>query len=192
MTQEIIDPRILLVKVAQILDAQKVSYFVTGGMAVFVWGRPRFTADIDIVVNLRWEDLDQVEEALHKLGKAGYVDKEMMREALKNYGEFNFIDGETGVKVDFWVIPNDPLARIQLGRRVQKTILKYPIYFISPEDLILNKLQWHKKSLSTRHLEDVQSVLKISKAQLDQEYLQKWIENLGLGEIWKQAQNTLD
>lgn len=43
---ETIDPRDLLVQVAKILDKLKISHIVSGGMAVFVWGRPRFTDDI--------------------------------------------------------------------------------------------------------------------------------------------------
>ena len=41
------DPRRLLVEVARVLTKLNILYFVTGGMAVFVWGKPRFTADID-------------------------------------------------------------------------------------------------------------------------------------------------
>ena len=49
---EIINPGKLLVKVAPILDQLCIAYFVTGGFAVSVWGRPRATFDVDIVVQL--------------------------------------------------------------------------------------------------------------------------------------------
>ena len=42
------DPKRLLIQVAKILERLNIPYFITGGIAVFVWGRPRFTADIDI------------------------------------------------------------------------------------------------------------------------------------------------
>ena len=42
----------LLKKIAEIFDELKIPYAITGGMAVSVWGRPRFTADIDIIVEL--------------------------------------------------------------------------------------------------------------------------------------------
>ena len=41
----------LLIKIADTLKDLKVPYIITGGMAVSVWGRPRYTADIDIVVS---------------------------------------------------------------------------------------------------------------------------------------------
>ena len=40
---ETIDPGKLLVKIARILDELGIEYFVTGGFAVSVWGRPRAT-----------------------------------------------------------------------------------------------------------------------------------------------------
>lgn len=36
----------LLIKIAEILEKLSVDYFVTGGFAVSVWGRPRATFDI--------------------------------------------------------------------------------------------------------------------------------------------------
>jgi len=41
-----------LIKIVQILENLKIDYFVTGGLAVSVWGRPRATFDIDIVIKL--------------------------------------------------------------------------------------------------------------------------------------------
>ena len=82
-------------------DNNKIPYLITGGMAVFVWGRPRFTADIDLVVELSIDKLDVLEKSLKSLDEAGYVDIDVMREALAKSGEFKFIDGKTGSKVDF-------------------------------------------------------------------------------------------
>ena len=41
-----------LVKIATVLDGLKIPYYVTGGFAVSIYGRPRFTADIDIVIKM--------------------------------------------------------------------------------------------------------------------------------------------
>jgi len=175
-----INPKELLVGVAKILEELKVPYVITGGMAVLIWGRPRFTADIDIIFNLKKEQVDVLSKLLMGLGEAGYVNKEAMLEAISNYGEFNFIDGQTGVKVDFWVLRESPFNESQIKRRVTKEILGQKIYFISPEDLILSKLQWYQQTKSSRHTEDVESILKISGDKLDMNYLEKWAEKLGV------------
>jgi hypothetical protein len=49
MTKKLEGPRELLIEIAKILDKLKIPYLVTGGIAVLIWGRPRFTADIDII-----------------------------------------------------------------------------------------------------------------------------------------------
>lgn len=183
---EQIDPRHLLCAIARILDELDITYIVTGGMAVFVWGRPRFTADIDIVVELRGEDIPKLETALRALGRAGYIDQDTMKNALKEKGEFNFIDGETGVKVDFWVASDDPFSRAQLGRRIAKEVLGKTVYFISPEDLILRKLLWYTQAHSSRHLEDVESVFKISGDILDRKYLEQWADKLKVTKLMEE------
>ena len=42
----------ILIEIAKILSDLKIKYFVSGGFAVSVWGRPRATFDIDIIVKL--------------------------------------------------------------------------------------------------------------------------------------------
>jgi predicted nucleotidyltransferase len=181
---ETIDPRKLLAAVAKILNDLEIPYMVTGGMAVFVWGRPRFTADIDIVVELEETKMAQLAKALSK-ELTGYIDEMFMRQALAQKGEFNFIETGTGLKVDFWVLQEDPFDRSRIERRTPKDILGESVYFTSPEDLILIKLKWYKESGSSRHLEDAESVIKIQGDNLDKTYLQKWAQEQSTLEILK-------
>lgn len=173
------DPRHLLIKIAKILKQLRIPYLVTGGMAVLIWGRPRFTADIDIVVELKIDDIDKLEPILMKLSQGSYIDKFAMQEAWRNSGEFNFIDGQTGIKVDFWVMKRTFFNLDRLKRRVAKRILGQKVHFSSPEDLILSKLDWYQQSESIRHLEDIESILKISQKKLDMRYLKTQAFKLG-------------
>jgi len=178
---EQIDPRQLLAGVAKILNRLNIPYFVTGGMAVLIWGRPRFTADIDIVIQLKYENVAKLKDAILAFRKKGYIDEEAMKEAIKHKGEFNFIDVESGVKIDFWILKeSDSTAQKQLKRKISKKIFNESIFFISPEDLILNKLDWYEKSQSSRHLEDAESVIKVSGRKLDKNYLKKQAAKLGV------------
>lgn len=185
MLQE--DPRHLLVNIAKILKRLKMPYIVVGGMAVLVWGRPRFTADIDIVIEIEQSQTDKLRKALLVLSRAGYLDKEALNKAVADKNEFNFIDGTTGLKVDFWVLTNTPFDLSRLKRRRVKKILGENIFFSSPEDLILAKLIWHKESLSSRHMEDAESILKISGGEIDFDYLKKWARKLSVLEILKKV-----
>ncbi|TAL20457.1 hypothetical protein EPN90_01010 [Patescibacteria group bacterium] len=181
------DPRKLLIEVVAILDKLRIPYLITGGMAVFVWGRPRFTADIDIVIEVSPQKAGDLEQAFKAIGEGGYVDREMIQEAITRRGEFNFIDGITGVKVDFWISTGDSFDVSRLKRRVAKKILGRDVYFSTPEDLILSKLRWYAESRSARHLEDIQSILALSKEDLDADYLKKWLEKLGYVRLWNEA-----
>lgn len=178
------DPRHLLIKVAEILEALGIPYAVTGGMAVFVWARPRFTADIDIVILLQPERVARLTEALRGISEAGYIEPEAIEWALARRGEFNFLDGATGVKVDFFVLGSKPFDESQLNRRIPKTVLGRDVYFISPEDLILAKLLWYKESESSRQLEDIQSIIALQE-NLDWDYLKRWSKLHGTDTILK-------
>lgn len=178
------DPRHLLVKISKLLKRLKVPYLVTGGIAVLVWGRPRFTADIDIVVELKAQDVEKLTKGLLKIGKASYVDVNAAREALKKESEFNFIDGDSGIKIDFWLLKkNDAFDALRFHRRVAKKILGEKIYFTTAEDLILIKALWYKMSPMSRQLEDIESIIKISGRKLDIRYLRNWAKKLNVSEI---------
>jgi len=163
----------LLQKLGKIFKNLKIPYFITGGIATVIWGRPRFTADIDIVIQLVPQKLDKLARKLLAIDKNVYLNKQSMQEALERFGEFNFIHPASGLKVDFWILKNEPFDKARLKRRIAKKLNKQAIYFISPEDLILSKLLWYKKSSSTRQLEDVESILKISGPKIDFKYLRK-------------------
>ncbi len=183
---ESIDPRRLLAGIAKILNRLKIPYFVTGGMAVLIWGKPRFTADIDIVIQLKYENAVELKNALLNFRKRGYIDDEAIKEAIRNKGEFNFIDVESGVKIDFWILKElDQFVLEQLKRKVAKKVFNEKVFFISPEDLILNKLTWFEKSQSSRHLEDIESVFKISGKKLDKNYLKKQAAKRGVAYLLK-------
>lgn len=173
----------LLLKVISILDKLGIKYFVTGGCAVSVWGHMRSTADIDIVVKLVEAKIGPLLQALKEISKAGYVDGDVARYAIIHKGEFNFIDPETGFKVDFWIAKDDKRLEIEYKRRKAKRFDGKKVYFISAEDLILNKLIWHKETGSSRHLEDAESIFRNSK--VDLKYIKKWAKYYGVLEILK-------
>ncbi len=174
----------MLVKTASILQSLGLRYLVSGGFAVSVWGRPRATFDIDIVIIIAETEVSLLTKALKKISQAGYLDEENAREsARKGRGSFNFIDSNTGLKVDFFIGGRDPFTISKFKRRKFKTIGGQKIPFIAPEDLILSKLQWYKENLSTLQLDDIKSILKISGSKLDHHYLKEWAARLKVEDI---------
>lgn len=178
----------LLIQIIKILDDLKIKYFITGGFAVSVWGRPRATFDIDIVVKIIEPKADKLADAWMNIYKAGYADKDTVKEAIKNNSEFNFIDPDSGLKVDFWTNKKDKSNPPEFENRKSKKINGQKVFFASAEDLILSKLQWYKLSASERHIDDIKSVFKISGKKLNKKYLHYWIKKLSLSEIIKEKQ----
>lgn len=178
----------LLIKIAGILEKLNIPYAVTGGIAVSVWGRARFTADIDIAVELFPEKLKDLASELLKIDKDVYVDELSMQRALEKKGEFNFIHPASGLKVDFWVLKGTSFDKKEVERKISREFSGTSVSFISPEDLILRKLLWYKMTESDRQLEDIKSVLERQK-KLDIKYIKKWAKihstNKILGKLLK-------
>lgn len=175
-----------LIKIAKVLDELKIPYYVTGGFAVSIYGRPRFTADIDVVIKMSNPQVNDLATKLQKIFPKGYIDESQIEDALLRRSEFNIIDPESGLKVDFFVTKNDEFEK-ECFKKAQPQDLGYKINFTSPENLVISKLLWHKQSESTRQLEDIASVMDVQK-NLDKKYLILWINKLGLQQEWQKAE----
>ena len=58
----------LLYEIADSLNNEGVDYAVVGGFALALHGIVRATMDVDFVINLRLNDFERAEKALHKIG----------------------------------------------------------------------------------------------------------------------------
>jgi len=75
--------------------------------------------------------------------------------------------------------------RFQRATRVRPAD-DYEATFASPEDVIVKKLQFFQEGGSDKHLRDIASVLRVSTADIDRDYVAEWADRLGLREIWNQ------
>lgn len=182
------EPNQILVATAKVLDNLKIPYYVAGGYAVSILGRPRFTADIDLVIKIKPVHVKPFALEIKKLFSDVYLDEDQINSALSHIGEFNLIEPNTGLKIDFFIAKNNPFEMGCFNRIISLELGRddyiYKIKFTSPEDLILSKLLWFKESQSTRHLEDIQSVLDIQQ-KIDQTYLATWVRELDLSKEWR-------
>ncbi len=176
-------PEELLIKISEILHSLKITYAITGGYAVSVWGQPRYTADVDIIVELTEKNIKPLARELLAIEKNVYVDEEVMRDALINSGEFNFIEPDFGLKIDFFVQANTPYNALKFKRAIPRDIFGHQIYFVSPEDLILSKLLWARQSMSLKQFADIKTILKNDQLTLDMAYLKNWSEKHGTSEV---------
>ncbi|MEK7664882.1 MAG: nucleotidyltransferase [Patescibacteria group bacterium] len=176
---DLIDILQLVVKRLKIL---KIPYVVTGGVAVSFWGAPRSTHDIDIIIEI---DSSKTDKIIKLFEKEFYVSREGIESMLEHNISFNIIHNESGLKIDFWPIDKNDAHKIaEFKRAISKNIFGEKILMIAPEDLIIVKLQWFKDSDSSRHIDDIKSILRISK--VDLEYIKNWAEKHGTTDILNQ------
>lgn len=161
----------LLKLVVSRLEKLKIPYMLTGGLAVSFWGLPRTTHDVDIIIEAKREDKERIVDIFKK---DFYISETAVIQAIERRFTFNLIHHKTGLKIDFWLAKENSFGRLEFKRRKNEEIFGKKIFIISPEDLILEKLLWYKKSESNRHLEDIESVLKIAKPDLN--YIKNWAE----------------
>lgn len=129
-------------RVAGIVAASGASYHATGGLVASLYGEPRFTQDIDLVIRFA-EGGAQVERLIGLLATDFLVDADLIRRAAAQSKMFQALDRQTGIKVDFHVGEDVPG---ELGRSVVLELFPgTAVPVVSREDALLSKLLWIRK-----------------------------------------------
>jgi hypothetical protein len=167
------------------LDGEKISYFIVGSLASTVYGEPRLTRDMDLVVDVSAADVSKFMR-LFQQPEFYCPPPEILSDEIINRGQFNLLHVSSGLKVDIIVRKNTPFDQSRvLGRRKLELWEDFETYFASPEDVIIKKLEFYREGGSEKHLRDIKGILANSK--VDQEYISQWTKTLRLEEEWKLA-----
>ncbi|HVF66139.1 MAG TPA: hypothetical protein VM914_00645 [Pyrinomonadaceae bacterium] len=179
------NPLEVLSHVTRTLEEHGIAYVVVGSFASSMRGLYRATADIDIVADLRPE---QVRLLVESLQEKFYIDEQAVRRAVSRRGSFNAIHFDAVFKVDVFVAKDDDFTRQQLARRrAEKVALDAPqeIYVATAEDTILAKLLWYRSGgeVSRTQWSDVLGVAGTQGSGLDVEYLREWAGRLEVSDL---------
>jgi hypothetical protein len=141
--------------------------------------------DVDLVAKVEIRQLNRLVKALKT---DYYIDAEMIRDAIHRRSSFNLIHLETMIKIDVFIVKDQPYDSQALTRRRLDTLdeeSSRTFYLSSPEDIILNKLQWYQigGGVSEQQWKDVLGVLKVQGDKLDLEYLRYWASRLNLSDL---------
>jgi hypothetical protein len=167
------------------LNKADIPYMLSGSIASNYYSVPRMTRDIDIVIELQQNDVDRF-VALFK--GDFYVNTEMIEKEVLQQGMFNLIHNQYMVKVDFIVKESAAYQQAEFSRKKKVMIEKSPVWIASPEDLIISKLIWAQESRSEVQLKDVKNLIETTGG-LDMEYIDKWIRELDLEQLYKEVNN---
>ena len=166
------------------LERVRIPYMLVGSLASGVYGEPRLTQDIDIVIAPTTAQLEELCDTFP--ASDFYVSREAAREAMALRTQFNVLDPSSGNKIDFMIAKSDAWGQEQLARREKMRLLPDRQGFAArPEDIILSKMQYFEEGGSEKHLRDITGMLKVSGDKIDREYVQKWAKEMGLTEVWE-------
>jgi hypothetical protein len=182
-------PVSLLLRITEILERCGIPYAVGGSMASSQHGEPRATGDVDILVDLPPGKVSALVKALRPDFD---VWEDSVQEAVARRSSISLLHVEWLTKVDLYVSGRSPLDPHALGRRrgyVLHGDPARPVYFVSPEDSVLQKLERYRLSggVLERQLRDVAGVLKVQGRDLDLSYLRRTADMLGLRPLLEQA-----
>jgi hypothetical protein len=167
------------------LDRASIPYFLVGSLASMYYGRPRFTQDIDLVVQLHPQHVQDFEK-LFPIEEYYCPPKEVIHDEVIRRGSFNLIHQDTGIKVDIVLYKDTEYHQSELSRRKKVEIMpQFQVYIGAPENIILKKLDYYREGGMEKHLTDIREVLAGSK--VDEEYLNRWIKELHLEAAWSKV-----
>jgi len=178
-----------VVRVVGAFDKLGIEYFVGGSLASSLFGEPRQTLDADLIAKLAGKHARPLVELLEP---DFYADLGAVTTAIANQSSFNLIHLETMTKVYVFVHWRTPFGQSQFERRRLRVIedpAPVELYFASPEDTVLAKLEWFRDggSVSDRQWRDILGVMKAQGKTIDQAYLERWAEELGVQPLLHRA-----
>jgi hypothetical protein len=165
-----------------------IRYMVTGATASIVYGEPRLTNDIDVVIDLTPTEVEPFFNSF-PLEQFYCPPSEiiLVEIARSQRGHFNLIHHETGFKADIYTLGRDKLNHWGLDNRKLIKMEGDELWLAPVEYVILRKLEYYREGQSEKHLRDIAGILSISPDQINFDELNEKIEQLMLEKEWSAA-----
>jgi hypothetical protein len=168
------------------LDQAGLQYMVSGSVASMVYGEPRLTNDIDIILHLDARAAATIPRIFPVEAFYSPPEEVIVIESRRGRrGHFNLIHHDSGHKADIYLAGDDPLHAWGFNRRRRITLTEGKALWVAPpEYVILRKLEYFREGGSEKHRNDIRGMLDVSGDSLDMDDLSEWISRLGLSPVW--------
>jgi hypothetical protein len=165
-----------------------IRYMVTGAAASIVYGEPRLTNDIDVVLDLTPAETEPFLDSFPPEQFYSPPSEVVLVEIARSQrGHFNLIHHETGFKADIYTLGRDRLNQWGLKNRKLIKIEGDELWLAPVEYVILRKLEYYREGQSEKHIRDIAGILSISPHQIDFNELKAKIKQLALEKQWSEA-----
>lgn len=172
------------------LERQGLRYLVTGSVASMVYGEPRLTNDIDLILELKPSEIPGLSlafpESEYYLPPPEVIQTECVR---PQRGHFNIFHLETMLKADVYLAGTDPLHCRAFEKQLPIDIEGTRVIFAPADYVILRKLEFFREGGSEKHLRDIASILSELGSQIDSARLAQDAQDLGLIEALRKARD---
>ena len=166
------------------LEERGWPWYLTGSEALAAYGAPRQTMDTDLVVEAPLGDLDALAASL--------LDSFLYAEPIHVGRRWmaSLIDRASVGKVDLIVRDPDAWGTEAMRRRRPWDHPAWGAIWVSTlEDLILAKLEW-SEGVSELQLRDCASLLRMNRATVEDAYLDRWSQSLGIVQLLEAARRA--
>jgi hypothetical protein len=161
---------------------------VTGAVAAIVYGEPRLTHDIDVVVALTPAEVPSI---IREFPVSDFyvppIDAIQAEIKRAQHGHFNVIHRATSLKADFYPVGQDPLHEWAMGHRTSIPLSDELVQVAPAEYVVIRKLEYYRDGGSDRHLRDIRSMLRVHADRIDTSFIAAQVDRAGLRSEWQSA-----
>lgn len=166
------------------LDRAGISYAIVGSVASSVYGEPRATNGVDLLIQLSRAEAGRLAGAFPEA--AFYVPpREIIEVELgrSHGGHINVMALETMMKADFY--PVSPAEAEWFARRRALEVAGRTVWFAIPEAVIVHKLRFFREGGGERHLRDIRGML--AAGEVDRALIDQAVQALALEAQWRRV-----
>jgi hypothetical protein len=168
------------------LAKAELCYMVSGSVASMVYGEPRLTNDIDLVLHMSRRDAPRL-AAVFPLTEFYCPPEEVLavEAARPQRGHFNLIHHATGHKADVYVSGADEFHAWALDRRRRIDMGDgRSLWVAPPEYVIVRKLEYFKEGGADKHRLDILGMLAVSGETIGSETVRHWAARCRVEKAW--------
>jgi hypothetical protein len=153
-------------------ETEGVDHMLTGAFASSVYGIPRSTKDVDVVLSLA--GADPIGRVAARLSPIVQFDDQVQFDTL-TWGRrlIGTARQNEPLKIELFELFDDPFVLEQFSRkkRIFATSLARETWLPTPEDVIVQKLRWGRN----KDLDDARDILAVQGPEtLDMAYIESW------------------
>ena len=174
-------------------EAAGIPYAVGGGVAAILYGEPRLTLDVDVLLDLR---VTQIDRFLQEFPDAEFYvpPKDVIRMEISRgfRGHMNLYYFSTGIRADIYLRSRDPLDEWTLANPNRLEVVGGSMLVAPPEAVIIRKLEYFREGGSEKHVRDIQAILAMQEPLQHRGLLEEWIAERRLSKEWSIILKDMD